>query len=117
MEQKLFTLAKDCMFEDQQLSEGDIVLIIPTSADDKSIREGFDEDNVDYRSMFSITIYDMCAVEAAAEDGGWIYSYMPKYVTYVNSDWLPDLFFELPIVVAKYSFNGILRCSSAANFI
>ena len=101
MAEVLFTLTKDCVFEKQELNEGDIVLIVPVPADGKSVREWLEEAGIDYRSLLSIYIYNRKTVEEVYKEDCWLFTREPKYATFVDSDRLPELFFDLPIVAAE----------------
>lgn len=107
MKEAYFTLIEDCTFEDQQLNKGDIVLLVPVPADDKSVREWFEEDKVDYKSLISFYTYSREEFINAAQEGDWIFSRMPKHCTYLDSIFLPDLFLELPIVAEEVELGDI----------
>lgn len=108
MKEIYFTLTEDCIFENEQLNKGDIILLVPVPADDKSIREMLEEEEkIDYRSLLSVYVYtreDIIAVAQDEED--WIFCHMPKYCTYIHSDWLPDLFLKLPITSAEIELDN-----------
>ena len=101
MKETYFTLTEDCTFEDQPLSKGDIILLVPVPADDKSVIDWFEEDKVDYKSLISLYVYSREEFINVAQEGDWIFSRMPKHCTYFDSVFLPDLFLELPIAAEE----------------
>lgn len=95
----LFTLTKDCDYEEHSLNKGDIVLLVPVPADDDSVIEGFKEHEEEYESLISVYVYDRETLFDTLENDEWIFSREPKYATFVDSDYLPDLFADLSLAV------------------
>ena len=107
MKEVYFTLTEDCIFEGEQLNKGDIVLLVPVPADDKSIREMFEEEKTDYKSLLSVYDYGRDEFIIAAQTGDWIFSHIPKHFTYIDSIFLPDLFIELPIIAEEVDLGDV----------
>ena len=107
MKESFFTLTEDCVFENQSLNKGDIVLLIPVSAEYHEVIEWFEEDDVDYSDLVSLYVYPREEFVKAAQEDDWIFSHVPKYCDFINYITLPDLFLELHITSEEIDFGDV----------